>query len=203
MARARSLPTWQLVGMLVGALLLGALIGLSGSGDTGDDEQAEQLRSQLAAAEGRAKSAEAEVDSMRERVRELRSDLREARRNAQPEPTPPPTATPVPATPAPTPAPQAGTIHEDKQWVVDSLQIEEDFAGDFAGTARIRNDASAQRSAVWTISLFKGQELVGAMQGSAQDVDPGRTVTVEFVSDDDYVDGVTRWELQTDTTFSD
>lgn len=203
MTRARSLPTWQLVGMLVGALLLGALIGLSGSGDTGDDEQAEQLRSQLAAAEGRAKSAEAEVDSMRERVRELRSDLREARRNAQPEPTPPPTATPVPATPAPTPAPQAGTIHEDKQWVVDSLQIEEDFAGDFAGTARIRNDASAQRSAVWTISLFKGQELVGAMQGSAQDVDPGRTVTVEFVSDDDYVDGVTRWELQTDTTFSD
>jgi hypothetical protein len=110
-----------------------------------------------------------------------------------------PTTTVAPTTAPPT---TTGNITSDKNFTMTTFQLKApDFSGDFAATARIRNDNSSTETAVWRVSLFKGATLLGSVQGSGQSVAAGQTITVDMISQDKYAAGMTRYELQTETNF--
>jgi hypothetical protein len=116
----------------------------------------------------------------------------------------PPTTLPptVPPTPAPTAPPRPTNINTDKGYVMTSFQLKQpDVNGDFAATARIRNDNSGRETAVWRVSLFRGEQLLGSVEGSANGVAPGQTVTVDMVSQDKATSGVNRYEMQTEANY--
>jgi hypothetical protein len=116
-------------------------------------------------------------------------------------PTTAPKATkpaPAPATPA---APVAPGKLTDDDWVLQSYQFKNDGLGDFGGTARITNNSGEARSASFTLTLFKSGEQVASLQGSADEVDPGKTVTVQLISQDKYQRGTFQVDFQVDFSY--
>lgn len=105
-----------------------------------------------------------------------------------------------PAEEEPVPAQEPGVM-ADKSFIVDSVRIGGDALGDFSGSARIKNDANEERSAVVTFTVFDGGEAVGVLSGSVQEVSPGQVVTVQLVSTDPYVASATEYDFQVDLEF--
>jgi len=109
-----------------------------------------------------------------------------------PPPPPPPTSS--------SPPPTGGQLSDD-QWVVESFEYNDGGIGLFAGTARIRNDADASRSALYTFTLFDGETIVATFIGSSSEVAAGDSVTVSLISGDDFVDGEFSVDFQVDFSF--
>lgn len=86
-------------------------------------------------------------------------------------------------------------------WRVDSVDVNESVLDTFEGTARITNTADTARSAVFTFTLFVGEELVATMIGSVSEVQAGDTVTVDLIGFDPYVAGPYSIDFQVDFTF--
>lgn len=97
-----------------------------------------------------------------------------------------PEPAPVATTAAPT---QAADSRTDKGWTIVSLNLKDDGTGDFGGTARVRNDNAGTMSGTFTLTVMKGGDTIGSMQGASQGVRAGQTVTVEWVSQDKYMSG--------------
>jgi hypothetical protein len=111
-----------------------------------------------------------------------------------------PTTAPKATKPAPA-APAAPSKLTDEDWVLQSYQFKDDGLGDFGGTARITNDSDEARTASFTLTLFKNGEQVASLQGSADEVDPGKTVTVQLISQDKYQRGTFQVDFQVDFSY--
>jgi hypothetical protein len=86
----------------------------------------------------------------------------------------------------------------DGGWTLESQQLKDDGLGDFGGTARITNTEDSPQTGVFTLTVFKGDEQVASLQGSADEVEPGKTVTVRLISQDKFKKGPYRVEFQND-----
>jgi hypothetical protein len=106
------------------------------------------------------------------------------------------------AAPAPRPAARPSAM-SDKGWTVvkGSVLIGEDGLGDFDGTARITNQNGSEQSGSFTFTVFHGSQQVATLSGSASEVQPGQTMTVNLWTSDDYVAGQSRVVFQTDYSF--
>lgn len=100
------------------------------------------------------------------------------------------------AAPATKPAPAAG--HQvDGDWEMVSVKIGDDGLGDFGGTARVKyngDDPSAE--GVFEVTLLNGTDVIGTLTGSANEVEPGKTVTVDLVSSDSFKKGPWKIDFQ-------
>ncbi len=118
-------------------------------------------------------------------------------------------AAPVSESPAPTPTAQAPAAAppadagkpNDKGWVLQSFQPANDGLGDFGGTARITNTNDSDKTGTFTITLARNGSQIGSLQGSASQVSPGKTVTVQLISQDKYSAGPVTSDFQTDISY--
>lgn len=109
--------------------------------------------------------------------------------------------TPEATTAAPASPPADAGKPNDKGWVLQSFQTADDGVGDFGGTARITNTNDAEKTATFTITLARSGAQVGSLQGSAQQVAAGKTVTVQLISQDKYSAGMVTSDFQTDISY--
>jgi hypothetical protein len=110
----------------------------------------------------------------------------------------------VPAAPtktAPTKAVPQTDGKSDKGWTLASLQTKADFGGNFGGPARITNTNGSAKTAIFTVTLLKGSTVIASLQGSADGVSPGQTVTVNLISSDKYAAGNFQTEFQVDMSY--
>lgn len=120
---------------------------------------------------------------------------------------PPAAAPPAPqaTTQAPAPvapvAPAAPSKPNDKGWVLQSYETKDDGLGDFGGTARITNSNNSAKTGTFTLTLARNGAQVASLQGSAQSVAPGKTVTVELISQDKYSAAKATADFQTDISY--
>lgn len=127
--------------------------------------------------------------------------------NTADEASPPPAATQAeeattPPPPPPPPAssgPTADLPIQDGDWQLDSVRIKDDGLGDFGASGRVTYTGSAAGgSNIFTLTIFVGGEEVGVLNGSAEDVPPNGTETVQFISQDKFVDGPYKFAFQND-----
>lgn len=90
------------------------------------------------------------------------------------------------------------TTPSDKGWLVQSLIVKRDFVGAFTGTVRLTNSNDTPKSGAFTITLLRDGQQIGVLQGTADDVAIGKTVTVDLVSDDTYSAGAFTYDFQAD-----
>jgi hypothetical protein len=115
-----------------------------------------------------------------------------------------PKPTHSPSSPAPSktkPAAPTGTLPmADGDWRLDTLQLKNDGLGDFGGTARITytGSDSSGGSNVFTITVLKGSTVVATLNGSADNVQPDGTETVQLISSDSWKPGKYTYDFQTD-----
>jgi hypothetical protein len=89
----------------------------------------------------------------------------------------------------------------DKHFAVYYLQVKNDGLGDIGGIARVKNVASTSLSGSFTFTFFQGGTIVGTAAGSAQGVSPGKTVSVQIVSQDKMFAGRFRYQFQVDIEY--
>lgn len=94
---------------------------------------------------------------------------------------------------------EAGTYTAGDYTFAD-VQVREDGLGDFEVRARVTNGGSGVEYASWTATIFSGDSVVGTAMGIVESIGTDETVTVTFISTDDYGD----WdsvEFQVDSEF--
>jgi hypothetical protein len=99
------------------------------------------------------------------------------------------------------PGPPPRATVADKDFAVQSLQIKDDGLGDIGGIARLTNTSSDTLTATFTFTFFQGGQIVGTAVGSANEVAPGQTVTVDLSSQDRMISGRFHYEFQVDAQF--
>jgi hypothetical protein len=117
--------------------------------------------------------------------------------------TNPPLTAKAPAAPvvAPARSGQSGVAaaSSDKGWFIKSVLVQrEPLTNYFTGSARIRNTNHSAKSGSFTVTLFRNGQQIGVLQGVAQDVSAGKTVTVELLSETAYSAGSFSYDFQTD-----
>ncbi|MFF7894840.1 hypothetical protein ACFZDI_23665 [Streptomyces sp. NPDC007907] len=112
-----------------------------------------------------------------------------------------PTTSPPTQTPS-TPAQSGGRQPpiQSGDWRLDSVQVRDSGLGDFAGRARVTytGDNPDGGTNTFTITVFKDDEDIASLKGSASDVPPGRTVTADLFSTDNFVAGPYKFDFQKD-----
>lgn len=104
--------------------------------------------------------------------------------------------------PTTTQAPKPAGLSSDNGWTLASFTAKDDGLGDFGGTARIVNSSGKSvQGALITVTLLQGSDVVATLNGSASDVEAGKTVTVQMISQDEYRSGEFTPELQIDGTY--
>ena len=117
-------------------------------------------------------------------------------------PAPPATTkAPVPVAPVAPVAPAAPSKPNDKGWVLQSYETKDDGLGDFGGTARITNSNDSAKTGTFTLTLARNGAQVASLQGSAESVAPGKTVTVSLISQDKYSAAKATADFQTDISY--
>jgi hypothetical protein len=85
---------------------------------------------------------------------------------------------------------------------VVSVELKQDFQGDFGGTARIQNASQTQSLiAVFKLTFTQDGQVVGAAEVSAQSVSPQQTVTVDLLSQAHYNGAPVSYTFQVDTEY--
>jgi hypothetical protein len=89
---------------------------------------------------------------------------------------------------------------QNGDWRLDSIQVKNDGLGDLGGVARVTYTGKDQTGGdnLFTVTLFKGKNVVGTLNGAANSVKPGTTVTVQLISADNYVGGPYKYDFQHD-----
>jgi hypothetical protein len=115
------------------------------------------------------------------------------------------TATVTPAAPAEPPATEAPPAEEvpaedtlsDEGWTLTNLEVSDNGFGGFGAVGRVTNETGqAVEGAVFSLSVLDADGgVVATMDGAVSNVDDGETVTVEFISADDYQDGDWTYEF--------
>jgi hypothetical protein len=86
-------------------------------------------------------------------------------------------------------------------WRLDSVTVTDD-GGAFHGNGQITNTGSTAANdgiSLFTVTLYLNGKLVAHLDGSANDVPAGGTVTVEFSSSEPYLPGPYLYAFQQDT----
>lgn len=100
------------------------------------------------------------------------------------------------------PPPATGPVQStDKGWSISDLQLFVDSLGDWDGRARITNGNSTTKTGTFTVTVFRNGTVIAVLRGSASDVAPGNTYTVELVSTDDWSAGDYTTTFQTDASY--
>jgi phosphohistidine swiveling domain-containing protein len=107
----------------------------------------------------------------------------------------------APTAAKPTQAAPPANGRSDKGWTLVSLQTKADFTGNFSGTARIANANASTKTAIFTVTLLKGDTVIASLQGSANSVSAGQTVTVDLISEDKFAAGNYQTEFQVDMSY--
>jgi hypothetical protein len=110
------------------------------------------------------------------------------------DPPPPADAGEADAAPPPPPepdpdrvaAPGDDTTLTDGGWVVESFELRQDFAGDFEGVARIRNEEARNPEAGFSMIIRDGDQVVTTLFGFGTGIAPGQTQEVTFVGTTPY-----------------
>lgn len=76
----------------------------------------------------------------------------------------------------------------DGGWQASDIRVEQTQFG-LSITARVTNTQSSTRTGLFTLTLFKDGATVATASGAANDVEPGQTATVTFVSSDNLTGG--------------
>ena len=102
------------------------------------------------------------------------------------------------ASPAPAPAPAQS---RDKGFAISDVQVRSDqtSSSDWEGVARITNENSTSRSAIFTLTVFRDNSVIATLRGSVSDLEPGVTNTVQFQSSEAYSEGEITPTFQTDS----
>ncbi|MGA5193611.1 hypothetical protein [Streptomyces exfoliatus] len=81
---------------------------------------------------------------------------------------------------------------------MDSVTVRDNGLGDFGGRARVTytGDNPDGGGNTFTVTVFKGGKDVASLLGSASEVPPGRTVTVDLISTDKFVRGPYTYDFQ-------
>lgn len=91
---------------------------------------------------------------------------------------------------------------QNGDWRLDSIQVKDDSFGGWTATARVTytGDDKEGGNNLFTVTLFKGEEVVGTLSGAANTVKAGSTVTVQFLETggNDYVRGPYKYDFQND-----
>jgi hypothetical protein len=89
---------------------------------------------------------------------------------------------------------------QDGDWRLDSITVKDSGLGTFGGRARVTytGDDDNGGNNIFTVTVFVKGRDVASMQGSASDVRPGKTVTVDLISSDTFVKGPYRYDFQND-----
>jgi hypothetical protein len=91
---------------------------------------------------------------------------------------------------------------QNGDWRLDSIKVKDDGFGGWAATGRITytGDDSDGGNNLFTVTLFKGKEVVGTLTGGGNTVKPGTTVTVQFLEtgSSKYVKGPYKYDFQND-----
>jgi hypothetical protein len=89
---------------------------------------------------------------------------------------------------------------QNGDWRLDSIQVKNDGIGDLGGVARVTYTGKDQTGGdnLFTVTLFKGKNVVGTLNGAANSVKPGTTGTVQLISADNYVGGPSKYDFQND-----
>jgi hypothetical protein len=119
--------------------------------------------------------------------------------------TPPKTSAPAtsPPTTAASAAPQGKGAQppiESGDWRLDSITVRDSGLGDFGGRTRITytGDNPDGGNNTFTITVLKGGKDVASLKGSASDVPPGRTITADLISTDNFEAGPYTYDFQKD-----
>ncbi|HVM20401.1 MAG TPA: hypothetical protein VNT52_09330 [Acidimicrobiales bacterium] len=154
-------------------------------GAAGDESAAE-----IEELQGERDTLQAQLAEQTSQIEQLQRQLRRARRAAA-----------TAQEPEDEPAPQgAGGTYTAGDYQFADVQVGEDSLGDFTMRARVTNNGSDRGGVIWKATIFSGGSVVGTLDGTASDFAAGQTITVEFVSTDDFAD----WdeiEFQVDTEF--
>lgn len=94
-------------------------------------------------------------------------------------------------------------LQKSKDFVLVSVNFADDGTGDVGGVARITNTARSTKTGSFTITLFdsSGTNVIATLTGSAEAVDPGNTITVQFISLDPVPSGQFKYQFQTDLEY--
>ena len=89
---------------------------------------------------------------------------------------------------------------QNGDWRLNSVRVSDDGLGDFGATARVTYTGGKLEGGtnVFTLTVFAGGKDVAALTGSANAVMSGWGTTVQFVSQDEFVGGPYKYELQHD-----
>lgn len=91
----------------------------------------------------------------------------------------------------------------DKGWFLERASFPDHSVGDgdFVGTARLTNVNKAPASASFTLTVLANGQTVASLQGSANNVPAGKTVTVQLTSQDEYQPGPYALDFRTDASY--
>jgi hypothetical protein len=118
-----------------------------------------------------------------------------------PTPIKPSTTHSTPKEVTPPPTPDAGTQPpiQDGDWKLTTVTVQNDGLGDFGGVSRVTYTGDSHNASnTFVLTIFKHGKVVATLDGSADGVEPGQSVTVEWVSSDPYVSGPYTFDFQND-----
>lgn len=104
------------------------------------------------------------------------------------------------APPPPAPAPAQS---RDKGFAISDLHVRSDGFGDspdWEGVARITNENTTTKTALFTVTVFRNGSVIATLQGSVSDLAAGATNTVQLISTDDWSAGEFTTTFQVDAT---
>lgn len=191
------------------AFVAGIAIGAAASGEdepdqpaaaSTDDGDTAVLEEQVATLQGELDQVTTERDGLQATVTELEAAAAaatEAPPATAPPATTPPAAESPPAeppaeeppadeTPPATDAPVAGGAYTAGQYEFADVQVSDDGIGGFALRARVTNTGAAVAGVLWTATLFLDGMVVATLDGSAQNLGAGATMTADFFSQDPF-----------------
>ena len=91
---------------------------------------------------------------------------------------------------------------QNGDWRLDSMQVKSDGFGGWSATGRVTYTGKDKRGGnnLFTVTLFKGKDVVGTLAGGGNTVAPGSTVTVQFLEtgSNKYVAGPYKYDFQND-----
>jgi hypothetical protein len=97
------------------------------------------------------------------------------------------------------PAKRTDGLLSDKGWaLIDQKISKASYDTTYTGSMRVKNENADASTQTFTLTILKNGKSVGALQGSANEVAAGKTVTVQLISTDKYVKGPYTVEFQAD-----
>ena len=91
----------------------------------------------------------------------------------------------------------------DKGWFLERASFPDHSVGDgdFVGTVFLTNANQSTVSASFTLTVLANGQTVASLQGSANNVPAGKTVTVQLTSQDEYQPGPYALDFRTDASY--